>query len=202
MEVCTCFCGNLQYTSNITINYSLDSASLGVGIFYTVLSSMFLLTYVPTLSVMWRDKELMSKPVYNILVWNCVSDLFQVLGLGFVAGIMSLTNCVVNRPFNRFWGCVINIPWLAGGIMDCSVALNRLISIHSLAEAHKWFGGKKVYIWIVAAWLYGFGLNGYYLARDGGVIYDLDSKAWYYSDYPGSTENLVTKVVIFFLLQI
>lgn len=84
--------------------------------------------------------------------------------------------------------------------MDCAVALNRLMSVHSPTLAQKWYGGKKVRLWILAAWLYGLALNGFYLARDGGVIYDLDSKAWYYSDYPGSTENLVTKVVQIWLV--
>lgn len=186
--------------SNVTLNETATvsrsswneelTTSVGVGIFYVLLSVALLFVYIPTLTVMWTDKKLMSNPVYKLLIWNCLSDLCQVFGVGFVAGIMSLTNSVGNRPNNRFWGSIINIAWLAGGIMEFELALNRLLSVHSLAVAQKWFGDRKVYIWIIVSWLYGLGLNAFYVGRDGGLMYDLDLKAWSYSDYPGSTGNL------------
>lgn len=78
----------------------LRSVSLGVGLLYVILSSLFFSIYIPTILVMWSDKELMSKPVYNLLVWDCLSDLVQVLGVGFVGGFMSIAYSTVKIEFN------------------------------------------------------------------------------------------------------
>lgn len=165
---------------------SPNSEQLAVGIFYLVLSSFFLVIYIPTLIFVWKDDELMDRPVFKILVWDSLCDLMQVIGLGFLAGVYTLLNCIGSRPLNRFIGSFINIPWLAGGIMDVAVSLNRYLSVSSTYWMERLFAGRKSYYWVIAGWIYGLCLNGFYLIRDGGVIYSLNEYAWWYSDYPGT----------------
>lgn len=171
--------------SDCTNGLAPNTEQLVVGIFYLVLSSFFLIIYVPTLMFVWKDRELMARPVFKILVCDSVCDLLQVIGLGFLAGVFTLVNNVCNRPLNRFIGCIINIPWLAGGIMDVAVSLNRFLAVTSTEWMDKLFAGRRSYYWVTGGVIYGFCLNGFYLIRNGGVIYSLEKYAWYYSDYPG-----------------
>uniref|UniRef100_A0AC35UDT3 Serpentine Receptor, class T n=1 Tax=Rhabditophanes sp. KR3021 TaxID=114890 RepID=A0AC35UDT3_9BILA len=149
-----------------------------LGSIYITIGTFVMILYIPILYVL-LTKDLLKNNFYKLILCITIVDIAGLSMSSWACGIFTIKGYVYcSQPVAIYTVAIVVLTtWCTNSILAIVLAFNRCLDAFNLKWANAIFSGKKIYFWIITAFLFGLGIGLFtppmlYSAKQYTVFFD------------------------------